>query len=147
MRTKNGLFAATPISKLPQLWRTAMKKWIALAAMTMAVTVSGNVLAHGEQAKHGGIIQNASDLHFELVNNNGAAKIYVDDHGKAFSTAGASGKLTVLNGSEKTEVLLQPAGDNALETKGDAKLMKGAKVVASITFANKKTVSVRFSVK
>lgn len=124
-----------------------MKKWIALVAMTMAITLSGNVLAHGAKPKHGGIVQTAGDLHFELVNKHGATTIYVEDHDKALPTAGASGKLTVLNGAEKTEVPLQPSGENMLEAKGDAKLAKGAKAVASITFANKKTISVRFAVK
>ena len=118
-----------------------MKKWIALAAMTIAISVSSNVLAHGAKPKYDGIAQNASDLHFELVIKNGTATIYVEDHDKAYSTVGATGKLTVLNGKEKTEVPLQPSGENMLEAKGDTKLAKGAKAVASITFANKKTVS------
>lgn len=124
-----------------------MKKWIALVATMMVVSLSGGVLAHGAKAKHGGIMQTASDLQFELVTKNGIATIYVEDHDQGFSTAGATGKLTVLNGSEKTEVPLEPAGENTLITKSDAKLIAGAKAVALITFANKKTVSVRFSVK
>lgn len=124
-----------------------MKKWIALVAMTMAVSVSGNALAHGAKPKHGGIVQTASDLQFELVHKDGQATLYVEDHGKPFSTTGATGKLTVLNGSEKTEAPLEPSGDNVLLTKDNAKLTAGSKAVASITFADKKTVTVRFSVK
>ena len=124
-----------------------MKKWMALVAMTMTVAVSGNALAHGALPEHGGIMQTANDLQFELVNKDGVATIYVKDHGKAFSTAGATGKLTVLSGTEKIEVPLEPSGDNMLVSKGDAKLAKGAKAVASITFVDKKTVSARFSAK
>lgn len=125
-----------------------MKKWMALAAIAVTVAVSGNVLAHGEKPKHGGIVSSTKDdLSVELVNKDGKATIYVEDHGKPVATAGASGKLTVLNGAEKTEVPLEPAGDNAMATKGDAKLVKGAKAIAALSFADKKTANVRFSIK
>jgi hypothetical protein len=126
-----------------------MNKSITLAALVVAMTMaaSGNVLAHGEKPKHGGVIQAADDLSFELVNKDGKATIYVEDHGKPVSTAGASGKLTVLNGAEKSEVPLEPAGDNMLATKGEAKLGKDAKAIAAMTFADKNAVNVRFSMK
>ncbi|WP_194725168.1 hypothetical protein [Noviherbaspirillum malthae] len=122
-----------------------MKKLLALAAMTMAL--SGNVFAHGDKPKHGGVVSTANDMSFELVNKDGKAIVYVNDHGKPVDTAGASGKLTVLNGTEKTEVALEPAGSNTLTTKDDAKLAKGSKAIAAITFADKKAVNARFSVK
>lgn len=122
-----------------------MKKLLALVAMTMALT--GNVLAHGDKPKHGGVVSTANDMSFELVNKDGKATVYVNDHGKPVDTVGATGKLTVLNGTEKTEVALEPAGGNALATKDDAKLAKGSKAIAAITFADKKAVNARFSVK
>lgn len=42
---------------------------------------------------------------------------------------------------------LKPADENILAAKGDTKFAKGTKVIASITFANKKTVNARFAVK
>ena len=57
-----------------------------------------------------------------------------------------SGKLTVLNGADKSEADLKPAGGNKLEAKG-VKLGKGAKAVAALQTADKKTVTVRFTVK
>jgi uncharacterized Zn-binding protein involved in type VI secretion len=123
-----------------------MKKLITLAVMVMAVAASSNVLAHGDKPKHGGVVQAASDLSFELVNKDGKATIYVEDHGKPVSTAGATGKLTVLNGAEKSEVPLEPAGENTLVTKGEAKLGKGAKAIAAVRFGEKKEVNVLFSV-
>lgn len=122
-----------------------MKKLMIFAAI--AIMITGNASAHGEKPKHGGVVQSANDISFELVSKDGNATIYVEDHGKKVSTAGASGKLTVLNGTEKTEVPLEPAGDNTMATRGDAKLAKGAKAIASMTFADKKTANVRFSVK
>ncbi len=57
-----------------------------------------------------------------------------------------SGKLTVLNGTEKSEAELKPMGENKLEAQG-VKLGKGSKAIASVTTPKKKTISVRFAVK
>ncbi len=125
-----------------------MKKLLTLMAMAVTVAASGNVFAHGEKAKHGGIVQESNNgVSLELVNKDGKATIYVEDHGKPVATTGATGKLTVLNGAEKSEVALEPAGDNTLVSKGDAKLGSGAKAIAAITLADKKAVNVRFAIK
>lgn len=124
-----------------------MKKLIALAAVASTLALSGNVMAHGGKARHGGIVQTAGDLSFELVSKDGKTTIYVDDHGKALPTAGATGVLTILKGTQKAAVPLHPGGANMLVTKGDAVLAKGSKAVAAVTFADKQAVSVRFSVK
>ena len=73
--------------------------------------------------------------------------IYVDDHGKNLPTAGATGTLTVLKGTEKTTLALEAGGGKSLVARGGAKLAPGSKAVAAITFADKKATSVRFSVK
>lgn len=125
-----------------------MKKLLTLAAVAVAFTASGSVLAHGEQPKHGGIISSTKDdISVELVNKDGKVMLYVEDHGKPVGSSGATGKLTVLNGAEKAEVPLEPAGDNTLVAKGSAKLEKGAKAIAAVTFADKRTVNVRFAIK
>ncbi|HET7091397.1 MAG TPA: hypothetical protein VFL17_22420 [Anaerolineae bacterium] len=103
--------------------------------------------AHGDApAKHGGIVKVANDITFELVVKPDAAELYLDDHGAALATAGMRGKLTVLNGTEKSEVDLKPAGDNRLEAKG-VKIDPGAKVIAAVSSADgKSTMSVRFAI-
>lgn len=103
-------------------------------------------LAHGgAKPKHGGIVATASDLGFELVGTPTGAAIYIEDHGKPLAPAGMSGKLTVLNGTEKSEAELAVAGDK-LEARG-VKLAPGAKVVAALTTPAKKAITVRFTVK
>jgi hypothetical protein len=57
------------------------------------------------------VVQNASDLSFELVATADGATIYVEDHGKPMATAGMSGKLMVLAGANKTEVAMATVGD------------------------------------
>lgn len=125
-----------------------MKKVFTLAALAVTVFASSSAFAHGEKAKHGGIVQESSNgVSLELVAKDGKATIYVEDHGKPVATTGAIGKLTVLNGTEKSEVALEPAGDNTLTSKGDAKLGTGAKVIAAITLADKRSANVRFAIK
>lgn len=124
-----------------------MKKMLALITIAITLSTSSYVGAHGTKANHGGIVQSVNDLNFELVAKDGKVTIHVTDHDEEESTAGATGKLTVLNGAEKTEIALEPAGSNLMTAKGGVKLTKGAKVIASITFANKTAVNVRFAVK
>ena len=119
-----------------------------LSAALLGVTLLGinAALAHDEaKPKRGGMVQTVNDITFELVPRTDGAHLYVDDHGKPLSSPVTSGKLTVLNGAEKSEALLVVAGDK-LEAKG-IKLNKGAKVVATVTTANKKVVTARFAIR
>jgi hypothetical protein len=142
---------ARPSRRRLQVRRTLkasqMKKILSAVLLGSSLVVASAALAHsGQQPKHGGIVRDASELSFELVPQAEGALLYVEDHGKPLATQGMSGKLTVLNGSQKSEAELKPAGDNKLEAKG-VKLEKGAKAVASLSTAAKKTVTVRFTVK
>lgn len=123
-----------------------MKKTLTAALLGLSLIGSGAALAHGGgDPRHGGIVQTASDLSFELVAQADGAVLYVEDHGKPMSVDGMSGKLTVLKGSERSEAALAAAGDK-LEAKGIT-LAPGAKVVAAIRTANNKAITVRFAVK
>ena len=125
-----------------------MKKQLLMSALVLGLSVLSHntALAHsGAKAKHGGVVVAASDLGFELVGTPDGAAIYVEDHGKPMAPTGITGKLMVLNGSEKSEAELIVVGDK-LEAKG-VKLAAGAKVVAALTTPAKKAITVRFTVK
>lgn len=122
-----------------------MKKLIVLSAVTLGLALSGQAFAHGAKPKHGGIIQSAGDISFELVSIDGKAIIYVDDHGTDLKTAGATGSLTLLTGAKKSEAALEPLGSNALTSKTQVKLERGSKAIASITLPGKEAIRVRFS--
>lgn len=123
-----------------------MKRRCTVVALGLAAVSFNVAFAHGEaKARHGGVVAKASDLSFELVGTPMGAVIYVDDHGKPVAPAGMTGKLTVLNGVEKSEAELAVAGDR-LEAKG-VKLAAGAKVVAALTTPAKKAITVRFTIK
>lgn len=119
-----------------------------LIALTAALAAASfNAHAHGDaKPMHGGVVQEAFDLQFELVADGTGAALYVVDHGKPADTAKMSGKLTVLNGKEKSEAELKPAGTNKLQA-ADVKLAPGAKAVASVSGAAGKVITVRFTVK
>lgn len=123
-----------------------MKQLITVVLLALAATTSPPALAHGgAKPKHGGVVAVASDLGFELVSTLQGAALYIEDHGKPLAPAGIKGKLTVLNGREKSEAELTPAGDR-LEAKGLV-LRPGAKVVAVLTTAQAKAITVRFVVR
>ena len=123
-----------------------MKKLLSGVVMGLTMLSVNVALAHGgAEPKHGGVVATASDLGFELVGTATGAAIYVEDHGKPMAPTGLKGKLTVLNGAEKSEADLVAAGDK-LEAKG-VTLAKGAKVVAALTTPAAKAITVRFTVK
>ncbi|WP_409993962.1 hypothetical protein [Roseateles albus] len=123
-----------------RLWALALA--LGLSSLTLT-----NAMAHGSaKPQHGGVVQTANDVSFELVVLADGALIYLVDHDEPMSSAGISGKLTVLNGAAKTEAEIRPAGDNKLEAKG-IKIGSGAKVVASLNNVEGKTVTVRFAIK
>ena len=64
--------------------------------------------------------------------------------GAEVDLAGATGKLTLLSGTQKQEVALAPAG-NALRAKGDFKLAAGTKVLASVKTASGAASTARFT--
>lgn len=123
-----------------------MKQLLTTTVLCLTVLSFSTVWAHGDaKAKHGGVVATASDFGFELVATATGAALYVEDHGKPMAPSGLSGKLTVLNGTEKSEAALVVSGAR-LEAQG-VKLGPGAKVVAAITTAEKKAITVRFKVK
>ncbi len=102
---------------------------------------------HDHAPKHGGVVVEAAHMDWELVAKPERIVLHVSDHGKKASTAGASGKLTLLSGKDKAEAVLKPAGDDRLEAEGPFKIGPGTKVVATVTLAGKKPAAVRFVLK
>jgi hypothetical protein len=121
-----------------------MNKYLIAAAFGLSVVSVTPANAHGYSApSHGGIVQAASGLSFELVALPDGAAIYVVEDDEPMSPSGLKGKLTVVNGTDKTETELAVAGDK-LVAKG-AKLPSGAKVVATLVTPGAKLITVRFT--
>ena len=123
-----------------------LKQLIQIAALTLGALSLQPALAHGAgKPQHGGIVQVANDVSFELVPEADGATIYLVDHDEPMSSKGIAGKLTVLQGSHKTEVDVKEAGDNKLRATG-VKIGKGDKIVAVLNNVDGKTATVRFTV-
>ncbi len=123
------------------------KQLIQIAALTLCALSLNPAMAHGAgKARHGGVVQVAHDVNFELVATADGVIIYLVDHDQPMPSKGIAGKLTVLQDGKKTEADLKEAGDNQLKATG-VTVSKGAKVVAVLNNVEGKTVTVRFSVK
>lgn len=127
-----------------------MKRLAVTAATLLSLGLSlpaGAAGEHDHRPLHGGIVVEASHLDWELVAKPERIVIHVRDHGKKASTAGASGKLTLLSGGKKSEAVLRPAGDDRLEAEGPFTLAPGSKLVATVTLAGRQPANVRFALK
>jgi hypothetical protein len=125
-----------------------MKRWVAITGLTILALLSAHpAFAHGGgKPLHGGVVQVVNDVSFELVAGAEGATIYLMDHGKPMASKGISGKITVLQGSNKNEAEIKEAGENKLHAAG-VKLSKGDKLVAVLSNVSGKTTTVRFTVK
>ncbi len=124
-----------------------MKQLISVTGLVLSCLSMNPAQAHGDaKPQHGGIVQKANDLSFELVAQADGAMIYLMDHGKPMPSKGITGKLTVLQGSTKVEVDIKEAGDNILGVSG-VKLGKGNKLVAALSNVDGKSMTVRFTIK
>jgi hypothetical protein len=120
------------------------KPLLSIAALVLAVLASHPAQAHGIGApRHGGAMSATAGTSFELVASADGAAIYLSDHDMPVSPSGLTGKLTVLNGEQKSEAGLVAVGDR-LEAKG-IKLAPGAIVVAVLRNAGGQSVTVRFA--
>ena len=127
------------------MWnKSKMTAVLAVALIPISMTCAR---AHGSgHPRHGGIMQVANHVNFELVVEPNAATLYLVDHDAPMPTQGMSGKMTILSGQEKTEVEIKPIDGNKLQATG-VKMGRGAKVVAVLNNVGGKTTTVRFAIK
>ena len=122
-----------------------MKKFLfpLLAASALALPV---IAAEDHAPKFGGVVVETKVGDLELVAKPELIVIHVSDHGKPMKLTTATGRVTVFNGSDKTEAPLALAGDK-LEAKGSFKVGAGTKVLAEVALNGKPAVSARFTLK
>lgn len=122
------------------------KQLLIAAILGIGVLTMNAAMAHGAmKPRHGGTVQVAKDINFELVADPDGVTIYLVDHDQDMPSKGISGKLTVQNGAEKSEAELKATDGNKLRATG-VKISKGAKVVAALENVDGKSVTVRFVV-
>jgi hypothetical protein len=117
------------------------------ASLIFATGFAHQAIAHGEKAKHGGLIQEVNNKQYELLATPTQITIYVEDHGKKVDAKGATAKVTFLNGAEKSEAVLTPTIENQLVATGTFNVKSGTKAVAVVTLAGKAATSIRYVIK
>lgn len=117
-----------------------------LLALSGSAVLAAGEHSHGHDPKFGGVVVETKAGDFEIVAKPDTLQIYVSDHGKPMKLDGAKAKVTLLNGTEKTDVELAPAGDK-LEAKGVFKVARGTKGIAVVTLSGKPPATARFQVK
>jgi hypothetical protein len=122
-----------------------MKKTVLAIALGCAAAAPLHA-ADDHTPQHGGIVVETKAADLELVAKPDSIVVHVRDHGKPLKLTSASGKVTVFNGSEKTEAPLALAGDK-LEAKGSFKVAAGTRVLAEVSLNGKPAVAARFTLK
>lgn len=112
---------------------------------SFAFASSGHEHSHAHKSLQGGVVVEANHLDFELLAKPDSIKLYVRDHDKQMNIKDASAKLTLLNGTNKSEVNLAWNGE-VLEAKGTFIVTRGTKAVAVVNLPERKVTTVRFVV-
>ena len=119
---------------------------IVVAMASMGLGAGAFAAGPGHEATHGGIRVESKVMDMEIVAKTDVIQLYVSDHGKPLKIDGAKAKLTLLNGAEKSEIHLQPAGDK-FEAKGTFKVSKGTKGIVLVSLAGKPGTTARFTMR
>ncbi|MCK6412690.1 MAG: hypothetical protein L6Q55_09740 [Azonexus sp.] len=120
--------------------KTLLTVAASLIALNLPLSHAHAHADHG-QPQYGGVVAEAGEVEFELVAKAGKITVYVSEHGKPVTTAGASGKLNILAGGEKSDSELKPAGDNRLE--GQGAYVAGAKLLLQVQLPGRKPLQAR----
>jgi hypothetical protein len=120
---------------------------VVLLGLTMAGGAwSAGKSAHSHAPLHGSVVTEAHDADYELVAKPDIIRLYVRHHNANIDLQQTSAKVTLLTGSEKSEITLVPVGEK-LEAKGKFNVVSGTKIVAIVTRPGKSAQSVRFAIK
>jgi len=120
-----------------------------LSALLLAAFLAQPALAHEDHGKPrwGGVVADAGEFQAELVIKAGQAKIYLTHHADMLPSQGASGKLTLLVGGRKEELVLKPVSDSALGAATTLKSGKGVKAVAVLQLPGRPVATLRYTLK
>ena len=120
----------------------------ALLATSIVFSAASAMAAdeHSHKPRFGGVVVETKAGDLEIVAKPESIQIHITDHGKAMKLDGAKAKVTLLNGTEKSEATLVSVGDK-LEAKGAFKVAKGTKGIALVTLAGKPPFTARFDIK
>jgi hypothetical protein len=129
----------------PFEWRLKNIVMTGLLLVSLAVGVPGLAYAHMEKPLHGGQVADVNDLSLELLVKDKRVMVYVRDHGKPLSVAGASGRLVRVGADGRSDTALHPTADaSALTGEFSEDVQKGSKLVISVSMPGRKPLQTRF---
>lgn len=101
---------------------------------------------HSMEPKHGGVVSESNHMEFELVVKPEFVALYATDHEKAVEFENAKAKVILLDEGKKSEHTLI---GNGAALRGEGINLKGKSytALATIEFANKRKLTVRFKSK
>jgi hypothetical protein len=120
-----------------------------LLPLLLATLLAQPVMAHDDHGKPqwGGVVGDAGDFQVEMVVKGNQIKLYLSHHADQMPSQGASGKLTLLAGGKKEELVLQPVSDSALGAQTTLKAGRDTKAIAVIQIPGQQPAILRFSLK
>jgi hypothetical protein len=124
---------------------------VALCAILLgSVPVGAHSSKHTDLVKalHGGQSLTAGPYHLELVAKDGDLVLYVSNHeDKAIPTDGAKAKATIQQGFEsaRTQVELEPAGENMMKGTGTFTVNQDTAVMVFLKLPDQDAYSAKFT--
>ena len=114
------------------------------ASFLLCVPLLAEAEEQGE-TRNGGVTTMLKNRDYELVLKPKVVTVYVYQDEQPVDTKGATGTLTITQGDKKMTMTLQPAGGNAMATKGI--FASGGKAAATIALAGRKPQDVTWTLK
>jgi hypothetical protein len=119
------------------MYRFVMKKFAAVTGLALSLAFVNTAVAHPDEDEMPDMRVKQVQLDVKKTANGAAVLATLD--GAAYSTAGATGTLTLTKGKRKQVVPLQPNGPNLMTTQKPVKIAKGSQAKAVVIFADKST--------
>jgi hypothetical protein len=116
-----------------------MKNLSALIASAALFSLPGMAMAHPEHEDAPRKVQEV-ETKAVMTPTKAGATVRVTKDGKAVTTKGATGTLTLLDGDKPTELTLKPAGAGVMKATSKTAIAKDARAKIAISFADKTTL-------
>jgi hypothetical protein len=121
------------------------KAIVALLGAFLSV-YSGHCFSHGDWPPvHGGLISDAGEITYELVDIGKSLRIYVSDHGKPTPAAGSEGTLTVIRDRKEIWSTGLTGSRDHLSALKKPVLKSGDQVVVKVSWPDGSSTVGRFS--
>jgi hypothetical protein len=130
----------------PATLKQAFSRWLLSSSLLLAAHATYAHEDAPQAPQHEGVVSEAASGHnAELSLAGGMLMVYLRDHaGAPISSAGAQGEVTLLSGSAKQVLPLQPSGGDGLMAHGAYQAVAGNKALLKLTLPGQPAELFRF---